>query len=317
MLREITTINKQYFIKMKFKTLIILFSICFITMIQSCSNEQEPTINGGSAESEVIISHMVVKFEGKTYKTDVKIVGDSVTYLNKEYAELYTSKIAPLPELATVITVGEDGVTYVDYLVSQAEVERKYKLMNLKNDSVSLEIAATRSKVIDLAPSDNSVTIISYAELYDDKNFKDTMLKTYAADKGCNYVVDLKSLKFNDKCSSIKVFNTMYPNYRYKINYVPPIGADSNRIDAFELNVFYGHEIRPVLIGHEHKNYGGKKLYCIAPPAGSSEVHLDTNLRSIGWNDKISSIEWTVVLSSNIDKAVDGRVSGVSIHGKC
>lgn len=37
---------------------------------------------------------MIVKFEGKVYETDVTTIGDSVVYLNKEFAEIYISRIA-------------------------------------------------------------------------------------------------------------------------------------------------------------------------------------------------------------------------------
>lgn len=62
-------------------------------MVQSCTNEQEPIISG-SNKTETTISHMIVKFEGKVYETDVTTIGDSVVYLNKEFAEIYISRIA-------------------------------------------------------------------------------------------------------------------------------------------------------------------------------------------------------------------------------
>ena len=43
------------------------------------------------------------------------------------------------------------------------------------------------------------------------------------------------------------------------------------------------------------KTVSGAVIYCIAPPTGSSDIHADYNLKTIGWNDRISSIGWVLV----------------------
>lgn len=303
---------------MKFKTLIILFSICFITMIQSCSNEQEPTINGGSAESEVIISHMVVKFEEKIFETDVKVIGDSVVYLNQEYAEVYNSKISKLPELATVMTT-EDEVTYVEYLASKEDVEKKYSLIRIPNTPVELEAIGTRSKVIDMEYQYSSENVLGYAELYDDRNFSDTMLKCNVTDRGASTCAYLKNYGFNDKCSSIKVYNKMRLGHHYELwNGTTYLGS----YDASQL--------RPVLVCFENSDYNivnnyvykGKILYCIAPATqafltNNPQVHKDSNLRKIGWNDKISSFQWIMVNDFRAFESINGNDPAIPAHPEC
>lgn len=83
----------------------------------------------------------------------------------------------------------------------------------------------------------------------------------------------------------------MDPASKYEI-YVA--GESADVMDRYK-NVYLGSQLRPVLVSHHNSNFKGSILYCIAPSSGSSEPHKDYNLRSIGWNDKISSIEWILV----------------------
>lgn len=273
---------------MKVKILLAFLSFCIVALNQSCSNEQEP-MNYGSTESESSISRMVVKFEDKIYETDVKVVGDSVVYLNQEYADVYNSKISKLPDLATVVTT-EDGVKYVEYFASQEDVEKKYNFMTLTNDSITLDGVNTRGGLKDFWTNIEGAIRIAHAELYDDRNFKDTELIVYATTKWCTGLPYLRDYGFNDKCSSIKVFNEMNPSSYYTMFFVDFMGKQQAR-------QHYGRDLRPVLVCNADSYYASstKILYCIAPTTGSSGVHEDNNLKTIGWNDRISSLGWLIV----------------------
>lgn len=89
-------------------------SFCIMFAMQSCTSYDEPTMPE-TAESETSISHMVVKFEDRIYETDVMTIGDTVVYLNEEYAEVYRSQIANIPDIAAVMSCDEAGVYNVEY----------------------------------------------------------------------------------------------------------------------------------------------------------------------------------------------------------
>lgn len=273
---------------MKTKALLALFNLCIMVLIQSCSNEQEPMAYGDSTESEATISHMVVKFEDRIYETDAKVIGDSVTYLNQEYADVYNSKISKLPELATIMTI-EGAVIYIEYLASQEDVEEKYNFLKLEADSICPSMMATRSKIIDMWPPNTSAVVLGQAALFDDRDFKDTILLSYATTTWFTSIPRLKNLGFNDKCSSIKVHNTMDPICNYTVSYLEVSDG------LHYMRTFKGNQLRPVLVSYWDSDYKGKILYCIAPATGSSQDHMDYNLKNIGWNDKISAIEWVLV----------------------
>lgn len=94
------------------KKLIKFACLCLTVSMQSCSSEDAPEYMGVN-DQDAANSKMVVRFDGKIYKTDVKEEGDSVSYLNKEYDELYHSKIATSPNIAAVLSSDEYGTTYV------------------------------------------------------------------------------------------------------------------------------------------------------------------------------------------------------------
>lgn len=121
--------------------------------MQSCSSEDAPEYMGVN-DQDTANSKMVVRFDGKIYKTDVKEEGDSVSYLNKEYDELYHSKIATSPNIAAVLSSDEYGTTYVDYFSSEKELLEHYDFMQSENEYESHE--TTRGGVIDMMDPHNS-----------------------------------------------------------------------------------------------------------------------------------------------------------------
>lgn len=277
-------------------------SFCIMFAMQSCTSDEEPMMPE-TTESETSISHMVVKFEDRIYETDVMTIGDSVEYLNEEYAEVYQSKIRNNPNIAAVVSSDSIGTTYVDYYSSEKKLLEKYDFMQLEvNENKSDNI--TRSKVIDLVVGDNSSPILAVAELYDDKNFKDTELITYLTPQWNGAVANLKDHGFNDKTSSIKVYNKIKSSTYYTFYFV----------NFPYQKTYLGDWIRPVLKCYHNSYFEGGVIYCVASPPESSVDHTDTNLKNIGWNDRISSIAWMVVTDLSL---IEGDNPSYPPHKPC
>lgn len=92
------------------KNLLKIMALCILVAMQSCSSEEEPQYKvTNQAVSK--ISKMVVRFDGKIYETDVKETGDSVSYLNEEYAKIYRNKISNADDMSAVLYTDENGVS--------------------------------------------------------------------------------------------------------------------------------------------------------------------------------------------------------------
>ncbi len=284
------------------KEILMLIGLCTLLAMQSCSSDQDPTfIESGDQVLEV--SHMIIKFEGKTYETDVVETTDSTIYLNEEYAEVYRSKISKISDVAVILSKDEYGNNCAEYFLNEKKLLEKLDFIQLNDTSIIMAETATRSKVIDMRPSNDYSVSLAVAELYDDRNFSDTKLISYATASWATAIPKLKDLGFNDKTSSIKVYNKMSPNTEYTIT------------DGFNiLGIHRGSGIRPVLKSYKDTGYKGAVLYCIAPPTGSNAIHSDYNLKNIGWNDKISAIAWLMVYDSSL---FTGDNPVIPAHGGC
>ena len=87
---------------------------------------------------------------------------------------------------------------------------------------------ASRGGVIDLYPTNSGgAPVLAIAELYDDKDFKDTKLIAYETTTLSTAVPKLSSHGFNDKASSIKVFNNIDPKIYYNVNSTKIIKRES------------------------------------------------------------------------------------------
>lgn len=137
------------------------------------------------------------------------------------------------------------------------------------------------------------------AILFDDKRFRD---RSVVLDIDFDlYVkkVDLKLTdKFNDKTSSILIWNRMKPNYYYGPSYIPSYSV-------------LGKNLRTCLICFEDKYCQGKVLYCVAPHTGTEDFtnystagHKDWNLKDIGWGDKISSVIFRIITTEDIQNGI-------------
>lgn len=259
---------------------------------------------------------MVVKFEDRIYETDAMTVGDSVRYLNEEYAEVYQSKIKNNPNIAAVVSSDSIGTTYVDYYPTEKKLLEKYEFKQLRNEENS-SVYNTRSHDIDMMIPNNDAPVIAVAELYDDRNFKDRKLISYATTSWATSISHLGGVGFNDKTSSIKVINKMNASTFYKIYY-----SDS-AVSPYPTQSFTyrGDRIRPVLKCYHNSGYSGAVIYCISKLAGSQGMpgapvqdHADTNLKNIGWNDRISAIAWLLVYDFSV---FNGDNPEIPAHKKC
>ena len=274
------------------KNLIKLLSVCVTVMMQSCSSDQEPAIIGGADENPAT-SKMIVKYNNHIYETDVITVGDSTIYLNEEYSKVYRSKIETNPNIAVVMENGTDGICRVEYFDSEKQLLNNIKIFALDRDS-SLnagQVSNTRADIINLMPPNNPYPVLGMGEMFVDKDFGKSVLVTYATTNWGTSINNLKELGFNDRTSSIRVTNCMYPEVSYTI--CCTYDASGNYDISFK--TYKGSGLRPVLKCNVDKNHSGAVLYCIATPTGSSTQHQDYNLKGIKWNDKISSLEWVLV----------------------
>lgn len=288
------------------KKIVTFMSLCIVFAMQSCSSDQEPQIPE-TQKPDASISHMVVKFEDKIYETDVMEIGDSVKYVNEDFAEVYRSKIANNPDIAVLVSNDESDTSYVEFYLSEKELLQNHKFLHLKGDPLDMTDKMTRSDTI-YVPKPSHGAILGFAELYDDKKYKDTMLVTGVATSWSHTVAKLKDFGFNDKTSSIKVYNKMNPNTQYTITYM------ENPNNTLYQHNFGGNGLRPVLKSYHNSNYSGAVLYCIAPQTGSSEIHSDYNLKNIGWNDRISSLEWMLVFDFS---KFNGENPEIPAHPDC
>lgn len=290
------------------KKLIPLSGLCLMIAMQSCTSGDEPTFTK-QQEAETVMSHMVIKFDNHIYETDVITIGDSVKYLNEEYDRIYHTEIANSNDMSTVISEDESGTCFVEYFKSEKEVYKKHNFLQLGNRTECDSNYTTRSGVINLMQPNGSSGILARAELYDDHNFKDTELITYATTTWQSSVPRLKDLGFNDKTSSIKVFNLMKPNENYTI------GHHSYNFGFYDPYTHSGSGLRPVLKCYKDSDYSGTTiLFCIASPTGNPNDHLDYNLKGIGWGDKISSFEWLLVYNFKVFAEPDPEIPA---HDPC
>lgn len=269
------------------RKILVLMWLCAMFAVQSCTSDQEPSFSE-MQESDVTISHMVVKFEDHIYETDVMAQGDSITYLNEEFAEVYRSKIVTNPNIAAVTCTDSLGVNYLEYFSTEKELLDNYDFVQLENKSENCS-NISRSSVIDMLPPYNASPIIGHATLFDDKGFKDTELHVYAATDWGTAIGKLGNVGFNDKASSIKVGNLLNPEIYYTIK-----SYDLDKEETTQIK-YRGDRLRPVLKCFHNSNFSGAVLYCIPSPSGSTVVHEDNNLKNIGWNDRISSLGWVLI----------------------
>lgn len=233
-----------------------------------------------------------IKYKGMTYRVLCGIRNDSLEYLDKTFNELYINEISQNENLAMLAVCSDNGEDLIEFYDTAAELEDAHNMEYFNTDSVG-EIG---SRALG--------TIVGRAILYDDKNYRD---RSIVLDIDKDQFIAIPNLKnyagFNDKTSSIRVFNFLQPNVMYT-----PQRLDGHVWSSTEpLTPMRGSQLRTCLINFENSNYGGKVLYCVADYSPDADInrpetatHQDNRLRSLGWNDKISSVVFRIVTLENI-----------------
>lgn len=275
-----------------------------VSMLGACSSEDEPALNL-SSESDNEISELIVRYDGKEYHTFVINDNDSIIYLNKEYAKLYSEEIKEnISNMAICLEESKDGKTIVSYYPSEDELVEQTGIKQVDQEVAENILLATRgSGMYEVVPPSNEFRL-GTAELYDDRNFKDRGVRLYVT---ATYQCGIPSLGdlngFNDKTSSIKVFNNMEPATVY---HQGPL-----------LSNFTGMSMRPCLKCYHNSDFKGTVIFCIGKQAGSGVDHLDYNLKNIGWNDRISSVEFFLISREEAENGEKGQETNYLPHNPC
>jgi lipoprotein len=263
---------------MKLKQSLLVLALPFI--FSACSQE-EPLNKETQGNNEPELFNLIVKFEGKTFDVPCILENDSLIYLDDNFNQIYSNQIYPNKDLATLVYKSVDGKDIVEYYHNAEELETEKGF----NNYCQWKNAPTRNGISDpIGP-----TTIGRAILYDDKNYSDREIVLNIDAKNQLLIANLKAYaKFNDKTSSIRVFNFLQNEKLYA-------PFDNNQ-------PFYGKELRTCLISFEDSEFNGKVLYCISggfaginTPESLSMYHQDWDLKKIGWNDKISSVVFRIV----------------------
>lgn len=253
-----------------------LHLLCFISLlgVVGCSQEEiEPMDSETSATKDKF--YLDITYQGENYDNVECVMDDEdMLVVDSSFKEIYEKEIVNNPNLATLLT-SVDGELKISYFKDEATLidECSFNF---------LEVKMVNSRAQD-TPNYGTV---ARAILHDDRGYRDRQLEL----KMTNFnPVDKPSLKgdnFNDKTSSIKVYNYISPDSIYYCND----------------KTYNGWEILPCLISYEDTNYSGRVIYCVGDvyngtydrPNGT-EPHSDYNLDRIKWSDKISSCKFRVI----------------------
>lgn len=264
------------------------------SFMSSCSKDDSPVDYGKPYDEEEgyesgIVTKagsysLIIKFEGKTYNVPCALENDSLIYLDDDFNTLYKERISQISELAALSYKDEQGNNVLEYYHSDKELEKENGIFNF-NDKIVEHSVQTKSSGAMPEPK------AGRAILYDDVNFKD---RKVVIDIDYDTQWSIPNLKesdnFNDKTSAIRIFNLLEPNSWYRPSYAVP---------GYSVK---GSNLRTCLIGYEDSGFKGKRLYCVASYADGQDItrpstasHQDNSLKSLGWNDKISSVSFRII----------------------
>lgn len=292
---------------------LIIFTAALIAAVFTSCTSDEPNINYETTSVNCGFS-MIAKYKGKFYNVNGVNNGDTVVYLNKDFNDVYINEISKLPQKAMIVYPDSEGNQIVGYYSSVEELEKDNGISYVTLNSFSeQDITPTRGDT-HVTP-DEGGDIIGRAILYDDTNYKDRKIIIDISNKATFfYCLHLKSLDgFNDKTSSIRVFNLMTSKYAFS-----PSGFASTNTDG---KVTTGGNLRTCLVGYEDNLVmdsdgkilmtGGDILYCISSRTGSENLetestaqHQDYKLKNIGWNDKITGVVFCIIAAQDINNTV-------------
>ena len=279
-----------------------LLSILFFS---ACSANEEPTPNFGAENDENEPFELIIKYDGKTYSEQAHLENDSLVFLDSEFGNFYNSVIKAAPNMAVLTYKDNLDRDVVEYYNNEEQLLKESGLSffdQTAQDQAQFESRGGESKPV-------ASGTVGRACLYDDKTFKDRDITLDITQTLMWTIPDLKVFdNFNDKTSSIRVFNFLQPYQLYS-------PCNPNKLLDPTFYSEYGYTLRTCLIGYEDTNYGGKKLFCVSREAKAIDLslsleemkqvyHCDWRLSKIGWNDKISSLVFRIVRVEDVNGTI-------------
>ncbi|MCM1518778.1 MAG: hypothetical protein NC117_09070 [Pseudoflavonifractor sp.] len=205
-------------------------------VLTSCSSED---LLPDETEQKVVNNDefsMIVRYKGNIYNVPCILENDSLIYLDESFNELYNKEISNNPNLAIYATKDENGNDVISYYEDVKTLENDLNVEYMSEDSNY--------------GSRTSRSYVGRAILYDDRGYAD---RNVILDLYSDARITIFSLKeyasFNDKTSSIEVYNYMEPGTTYYIGDVVNGGR-----------YFRGSELRACLISYEDTYFKGKVL---------------------------------------------------------
>ena len=238
----------------------LLMPVIALTVV-SCSNQEEPIQKADTRATNTSVTEILnITYKGKCYKSIATAYDENgkFVFLNDEFATLYSTEIAMLPDLSIFVT-DANNIEFYSSLNETLEKKELKLIKNVKFNSVLTRVGG----------------IVGEVDLFDDTGCKDRHFPfTITENSPINYIADLKPspYKFNDKCSSLTLANNL-----------PDVHNQTILIDGKSLPCA---DVSVVFIGYDDKNYTDRTIVCTAE---SSRYNTYNSLP--GFNDKLSSFK--------------------------
>lgn len=257
--------------------------LALLPLLFSCSSdvatEDIPDAEVEAATGEVFNLNII--YDGKEYVVPCTLdKDDNLVYLDEEFKNLYDREISKFKELVTYER--EDGKLV--YYPSEEVMMKQLGYTFVDEDAIVLMKNGVKTRV-------SASAIAGRAQLWDDTGYSDRSIKletTY------NTFCSLPSLKhynnFNDKTSALKVWSYIPQNDSVMLSRAL-VEEKLNEMPALEFapdKMYSTNDLRVVFLGYHNSNYDAAALCCI--PENTGVAHEHSNLKKIGWNDKISSV---------------------------
>lgn len=285
----------------------IIHILCCIVLFTSCTtNEPEFNTNKEKCIGEF---SMIVKYKGEYYNVKGIETADSVYYLNEKFNNIYRDEISKLPHKAMITYYDANGNQVVGYYKTVEELEKDNGITYISNNYYMQDGYLTKGSNDSTKVTPESGKIIGRAVLYDDTNYSDRRVIIDVSNEFfvCPHLKNLGG--FNDKTSSIRVYNFHSTCNGYPVNITPPAVSSSNAskyvcLIGYEDNLYY-NSVGELVHGD------CDILYCVAKYTGNDHIkipnsasHQDYKLKNIGWNDKITAVVLGIISSESIDKTI-------------
>lgn len=184
-----------------------LLILLFVSVFTACSEESQSLDSAYEmpdlSEYEETFTQNI-KYKGMVYRVLCGIRNDSLEYIDKTFNDLYVNEISLNKNLAMLAQCSDGGDDLIEFYDTASELEDAHNMEVFNTDSIR-EIG---SRALG--------TIVGRAILNDDTDFKD---RSIILDIDKDVFITIPNLKdyagFNDKTSSIRVFNFLQPDQLY------------------------------------------------------------------------------------------------------